>query len=87
MDRNGEGLLPQEADRAATLFGKRRQLLSGSLAVHAEWRWAVVTHGVSGVRVHDARILLAIGVQGVKLILTFKGKNFARYAHIESGDP
>jgi predicted nucleic acid-binding protein len=86
-DRNGYGLLPQEADQRARLFESRLRLLADSLAIHQEWRQLIVTHNVSGVRVHDARLVATMRVHGVKLILTFNEKDFARYAEIEAIHP
>ncbi|MGC1619122.1 MAG: type II toxin-antitoxin system VapC family toxin [Candidatus Acidiferrum sp.] len=87
VDRNGYGLLPQDADRAARFFEERLRLLPDSLAVHEEWRRLLVTHSVSGAQVHDARLVAAMRVHGIKRILTFNVKDFARYAEIESVHP
>lgn len=46
---------PQDTDRRARFFGERLRLLPNIPAVHEEWRKLLVTHGVSGVQVHDAR--------------------------------
>jgi predicted nucleic acid-binding protein len=87
VDRNGYGLSPQETDRLAKYFEERLCLLPDSLAVHEEWRKLLVTHGVSGVPVHDARLVAAMRVHGVKCILTFNDKDFTRYADIEAVHP
>lgn len=86
-DRNGYGLSPQDADRTARFFEERLRLLPDSLAVHEEWRQLVVIHGISGARVHDARLVAAMHVHGVKRILTFNGRDFARYVDIEAVHP
>jgi predicted nucleic acid-binding protein len=54
-----------------------------SLAVHEEWRKLLVTCGLSGVQFHDARQAAAMRVHGLKCILTFSERDFARYADIE----
>jgi predicted nucleic acid-binding protein len=87
VDRNGYGLSPQDADHTARSFEVRLRLLPDSLAVHEEWRQLLVTYGVSGVQVHDARLVAAMRVHGVKHILTFNGKDFARYDDIEALHP
>ena len=87
IDRNGYGLTPKDADSAASLFEARLRLLPDSLAVHEEWRRLLVLHNVSGVRVHDARLVAAMHVHGSKHILTFNGRDFARYADIEVVHP
>ncbi|MFZ0035778.1 MAG: hypothetical protein WAK91_00030, partial [Candidatus Acidiferrales bacterium] len=74
-------------DKRAKLFEERLRLLPDNLAVHAEWRNLLVTHGVSGVQVHDARLAATMRVYGVKRILTFNHGDFARYMDIEAIDP
>lgn len=84
---NGYGLSPQEADRRARFFEDKLRLLPDSLAVHQEWRSLLVTQNVAGVQVHDARLVAAMKVHGVKRILTFNERDFARYADIEAVHP
>ena len=86
-DRNGYGLSPLETDRRARFFEEKLRLLPDSLAVHEEWRKLLVTHGVSGVQVHDARLVAFMRVHGVKSILTFNDKDFARYTDIKAIHP
>jgi predicted nucleic acid-binding protein len=87
VDRNGYGLSPQDADHTARFFEERLRLLADSLAVHQEWRRLLVTHAVSGVQVHDARLVAAMHVHGIKHMLTFNDKDFARYTDIEAVNP
>jgi predicted nucleic acid-binding protein len=84
LDRNGYGLSPDEADRRAKLFEARLRLLPDSLLVHEEWRKLLVTYKVSGVQVHDARLVAAMHVHGVKQILTLNVKDFARFTSVEA---
>lgn len=86
-DRNGYGLSPAETHIRANYLEARLRLLPDSLAVHQEWRQLLVTQNVSGVRVHDARLVAAMQVHGVKRILTFNEKDFARYLNIEAINP
>ena len=62
-------------------------LLPDTQAVHQEWRKLLVTQHVSGVQVHDARLVAAMRVHAVKRILTFNEKDFARYTEIEAIHP
>lgn len=87
LDRNGYGLSPQDADRKARFFEERLRLLPDSLAIHEEWRKLLVLHNVSGVQVHDARLVAAMHPHGVSHILTFNDKDFARYTDIEVVHP
>lgn len=87
IDRNGFGLSPQEADRRAKIFEGRLRLLPDSNTVHEEWRNLIVRHNVSGVQVHDARLVAAMRVHNVKKILTFNAEDFARFTDIEAVQP
>ncbi len=87
LERNGYGLSPLEADRRAGFFEEKLRLLPDTLAVHQEWRKLLVAHHVSGVQVHDARLVAAMRVHAVKRILTFNEKDFARYPGIEAIHP
>ena len=87
VERNGYGLSPQEADRRARFFEEKLRLLADSVTVHQEWRNLLVAHGVSGVQVHDARLAAAMRVHGIKRILTFNDRDFARYTGIEAIHP
>ena len=87
LERNGYGLSPREADRRAGFFEDKLRFLPDNLAVHQEWRRPLVAHNVSGVQVHDARLVAAMRVHAVKRILTFNDKDFARYPDIEALHP
>jgi predicted nucleic acid-binding protein len=87
IERNGFGLSPQETDRLARFFEQKLRFLPDSLAVHDEWRKLLVAHGVSGVQVHDARLVAAMRVHGVERILTFNDRDFARYGGMEAVHP
>jgi predicted nucleic acid-binding protein len=87
VERNGYGLSPRDADRTARFFEDNLRLLPESPAVHEEWRRLLVSHRVSGVQVHDARLVAAMRVHGIKRILTFNDKDFARYTDIEAVHP
>jgi predicted nucleic acid-binding protein len=81
------GLSPQETDRRARIFESKLRLLPDGPAVHQEWRKLLVSHNVSGVHVHDARLVATMRVHGVKRILTFNDRDFARYSDIEAMHP
>ena len=80
-------MTPAEADRRARLFEDNLRLLPDGLAVHQEWRKLLVVRNGSGAQVHDARLVAAMRVHGVKRILTFNERDFARYDDIEAIHP
>ena len=79
-DRNGLGLEPADADRLLRLVERLFPVLPDVPAVYPQWRQIVVAFGVSGVQVHDARLVAAMTVHGVSHILTFNVADFVRYA-------
>lgn len=79
VERNGFGLAPADADRLLRLVERLFPLLQDLPGVYLEWRRLVVSFGVSGVQVHDARLVGAMTVHGVTHILTFNTADFARY--------
>jgi predicted nucleic acid-binding protein len=86
-NRNGYGLSPENANSLATVVEVRFRLLPDSPAVHHEWRKLLVDFRVSGVQVHDARLVAAMHIHGVKRILTFNTRDFARFTGIEAIHP
>ncbi len=56
-DRNGFGFSISEADERASLIEAQLNFAADNEATHWEWRRIVVTQGVSGVQVHDARLV------------------------------
>jgi predicted nucleic acid-binding protein len=79
LANNGLGF---SVSAAAVEVGKIEQvlmLLPDVAAIYGEWKRLVVRHGVLGSKVHDARLVAAMNVHGVRRILTFNVDDFARY--------
>jgi predicted nucleic acid-binding protein len=55
-------------------------LLPDEPNLYLEWRKIVVQFSVSGVQVHDARLVAAMKTKAVTHILTFNTMDFDRYA-------
>jgi predicted nucleic acid-binding protein len=85
--QNGYGLSPAETDEVARQIEKAFILLPDLEAIHHEWRRLVLVYAVSGTKVHDARIVAAMIVHGVRHILTLDGRDFERYTEIEMVSP
>jgi predicted nucleic acid-binding protein len=87
VDRNGLGHTAAEAqaevNRLKTLF----LFLLDTPAIYQEWERLVVTYGVIGVNVHDARLVAVMLVHGLTHILTFNTTDFARYSEITAVHP
>jgi predicted nucleic acid-binding protein len=77
--RNGFGLTAAEAESEVRVIESGMSFLADNEAVYREWRRIVVQHAVSGVQVHDARLVAVIRVHSVSHILTLNVEDFARY--------
>jgi predicted nucleic acid-binding protein len=85
--RNGFGLTVQDADREVALIESGMELLPDNAAVYREWRRIVVQYGVSGVQVHDARLVAAMYTHGISHILTLNGSDFSRFSGLTAVHP
>ena len=72
-------MTPADAEQLLLSLERLFPLLPEMPALYPEWRRLVVTFGVSGVQVHDARLVAAMNVS-IKHILTFNTADFNRYA-------
>ena len=72
-------MTPLATDQLLRIIEQHFPLLPDSPNVYSGWRQLVVTYNVSGVKVHDARLVAAMICQGVTHILTFDTEDFARY--------
>lgn len=52
-------------------------------AVYSEWKRIIIENNVSGVKVHDARLVATMKTHGVQRLLTFDVDGFTRYRGIE----
>lgn len=81
-DRNGFSLTPSKADAELALLERAFTIAPDTSAIYSQWRRLVVSVGVSGVQVHDARLAAAMIVHGVTHILTLNPRDFSRYPGI-----
>ena len=81
-DRNGFGYSVAEADERAGLIEAKLSFAADREATHREWRRIVVAKKVSGVQVHDARLVAAMHVHRIENLLTLNAQDFRRYEDI-----
>ncbi len=82
VERNGLGLSTVEAEREVRAIEVGMLLLPDSAAIYAEWRRIVVEYSISGVQVHDARLVAAMCVHRVSHILTLNTSDFDRFSGV-----
>ena len=77
---NGLGLSTAEAEIALAKIETLFPMLPDDPAIYREWRRLVTQAGVSGKPTHDARLMAVAIVYGIDNLLTFNGKDFAKFA-------
>jgi predicted nucleic acid-binding protein len=85
--RGGFGLSITDADRRLRVIERLFRVVPESPSAYPNWRLLLVTHGVRGVQVHDARLVALMQVHGITHVLTLNGVDFARYPGIVAIDP
>jgi len=81
-ERNGFGLSIAEVAEGARELEEILTLLPESAAVYREWRRLVVAYRVSGVKVHDARLVAVLRAYRIRHLLTFNEADFRRYEEV-----
>ena len=81
IEKNGFGLTPDDAELKLRRIERLFPLFPDSHLIYSEWRRLVVTYRVSGVQVHDARLVAVMKANGASHILTLNVKDFTRYAN------
>ncbi|MDQ3919526.1 MAG: PIN domain-containing protein [Acidobacteriota bacterium] len=84
---NGLGMSPVEAERLVESLELLFPLVPDSPDVYKEWRRLVSSAGVSGVKVHDARLAAVMIANGLTHVLTFNTGDFKRFPGITAVHP
>jgi predicted nucleic acid-binding protein len=86
-NRNGFGFSVAETDERAALIEAKFAFAADSDSTHQEYRRIVVAANVSGIQVHDARLVAAMRVHGIGNLLTLNVKDFRRFSGIKVLSP
>ena len=84
---NGLGLSIGEATSELRRLKSMFVLLPHTPAIYPAWESLVIQYRVSGKPAHDARLVSAMQVHGLRSILTFDKSGFSRYSGIEVVHP
>jgi len=86
-DKNGLGLSIAQTDLYLKKLERFFTFLPDTEEVCRNWRGLIVNHSVSGVKVHDAKIVAAMKAHNIQTLLTFNAKDFKRYTDIKAVEP
>lgn len=81
-DRNGFGHSPLAAERLVTGLEAAFPLLTDPPDTFERWKGLAARYAVSGVQVHDARLVAVMQANGIMSILTFNARDFERYSDL-----
>lgn len=84
---NGLGFTIEEAQEELLRLEGFFQILSENAASYAAWKTLLIAHRVSGVQVHDARLVAVMKTYGIARIVTFNASDFTRFREIEAVHP
>ena len=76
---NGLGLGIPETQKNIARCESFFRLLPDTPDIFKEWKRLVIEHEVSGLKVHDARLVAAMNVHQITTIITFDTGDFQRY--------
>lgn len=80
ISTNGLGFSTSTAIEELSRIERAFNLVPDSLAAYPIWRQLVVNYGVSGVQVHDARLVAVMIANHISHMLTFNVADFVRYS-------
>lgn len=75
---NGLGLTIPETETKAAEFERLMQIVPETPAIYPAWKHLVMTAGVIGKQVHDARLFVICALAGISHLLTFNIQHFVR---------
>lgn len=78
--KNGFGYSPDEANQEIQYLKTFFDLIPDTEEIYDQWERLVNDYKVSGVQVHDARLVATMKVHQLSHILTYNSKDFNRYA-------
>ena len=86
-DKNGLCFTIAQTDFELSKIEQIFDMLPDTEEVYPNWCKLVVKHSVSGIRVHDAKIVAAMKAHNIQNLLTFNTKDFKRYTDIKTIEP
>jgi predicted nucleic acid-binding protein len=84
---NGMGLPDTIGNALISRMEADYPMLADAPAIFAEWKQLLATIPIHGKQVHDARLAAVMMTYGIANILTFNGRDFARYPGVTAIDP
>ena len=85
--RGGLGLTTEQTERKVSIIEKYFELLPDDLSTFLHWRKLVFDIDISGVQVHDAKLVASLIAHRIEHLVTLNIKDFQRFPNISVIDP
>ncbi len=85
--RGGLGLTTEQTERKVSIIEKYFELLPDDLSTFLYWRKLVFELDISGVQVHDAKLVASLIPHKIEHLVTLNIKDFQRFPNISVIDP
>jgi predicted nucleic acid-binding protein len=86
-DNNGYGLSWERAARRLATIERLCEVVTEDDRSYGIWKGLLTTYSVTGVAVHDARLVSVMIARGVSTVLTLNERDFRRYSAISTVPP
>jgi predicted nucleic acid-binding protein len=87
IDKNGYGLSTERVGKRLTVVEKICDVVTEDDDSYHIWKGLVLAHSVTGVGVHDARLVSVMLSHGISTIVTLNVHDFRRYSGISAVMP
>ena len=87
IDKNGYGLSTERASKRLALIEQVCEVVTEDEASFRIWKGLLVGHSLTGVSVHDARLVSVMLARGVSTVCTLNERDFRRYSGISVVTP
>jgi len=82
IDKNGYGLSAERDQKRLALIERMFEVVTEDDHSYRLWKGLLADHFVTGVAIHDARLVSVMLANGVQTILTLNERDFRRYSGI-----
>jgi predicted nucleic acid-binding protein len=79
VDKNGYGLSPDRAARRLTLIERICTVTTEDEHSYRLWKGLLTSYSLTGISVHDARLVSVMLARGITSVLTLNERDFRRY--------
>lgn len=87
IDKNGFGLSAERASKRRAVIERICEVVTENDDSYRIWKGLLVAQSVTGVSVHDARLVSVMIAQGISTVLTLNEQDFRRYSGISAVTP